>query len=435
MSSGLLLLLVVGFAFVAAHVASDWVARKFVVVSGAEYLAIGLVLGPLGLGVLSEDKLSAFAPVTLLTLGFLGLALGMRCHLPTLVKVPGTTWRLAFAQSFLTLITVAAAIASVLLFREGMTIALALPPAIALGAIATVSLPQAVEVGARALGREGPTVQLLRTSSLVDGLVGVCAFGLLLALDHSPVLGFLRPPTATEWAVIAAGIGVASGALFYLFLGGERSPDRTVIALGGATLLATGAAAHLDLSPLFSTTVMGVILVNTTRQRELLQDILARAERPLIYVMLVLAGAAWSPGSDVAVVLPVLVFLLARAIGKVGGARLATRANGALAEHGPDWGRALLGQGSLALALAFTWLLREGSTLQHLVFSAAVAAMLLTDLSAARLVRSVLSPLLPPEGTADAGREAGATHDEIFRVDPTVPLSGRGGASHRPMEG
>lgn len=425
MSSGLVLLLLVGLAFVAAHVVSDWVARRFVVVSGAEYLILGLLLGPSAFGVLSADRLGQFAPVTLLTLGFLGLALGMRCHLPTLVKVPGLSWRLAFAQSFLTLITVAAATVVVLLFREGMTLALALPPAIALGAIATVSLPQAVEVGARALGREGPTVQLLRTSALVDGLVGVCAFGLLLALDHAPVLGFRRPPTATEWAVIAAGIGVASGALFYLFLGGERSGDRTVIALGGATLLATGAAAHLDLSPLFSTTVMGIILVNTTGQRELLQAILARAERPLVYVMLVLAGAAWSPGSDVAVILPVLVFLLMRAVGKVGGARLAARANGALAEHGPDWGRALLGQGSLALALGFTWLRRDGSTLPHLVFSAAVAGMLFTDLSAARMVRSVLAPLLPPEGTADAAREAAATHDDVVRVDPVVPITGR----------
>jgi hypothetical protein len=132
----------------------------------------------------------------------------------------------------------------------------------------------------------------------------------------------------------------------------------------------------------------------------------------------------------VAVILPVLMFLLARAVGKVGGARLAARTNGALGEHGPDWGRALLGQGSLALALAFTWLLREGGILQHLVFSAAVAGMLLTDLSAARLVRSVLAPLLPPEGTADAARDAGATHDEIVRVDPTVPITGRGSVPH-----
>ncbi|HET8771068.1 MAG TPA: hypothetical protein VFM71_08790 [Gemmatimonadaceae bacterium] len=439
MSSGLLLLLLVGVAFLAAHVASDFVAKKFVVVSGAEYLIMGILLGPNALGVLSEAQLELFAPVTLLTLGFLGLALGMRCHLPTLVRVPSTAWKLAFGQSLLTLITVAAIITALLLLTEEMTLWLALPPAFALGAIAAVSLPQAVEVGARALGREGPTVLMLRTSTLVDGLVGVCAFGILMALDHRIVPAFERHPTATEWAVIATGIGVTSGVLFHLFLGGEKSGDRTMIALAGATLLCTGAATHLGLSPLFSTTVMGVILVNTSRQREFLQQLLARAERPLVFVMLVLAGATWNPGSDAGVVLPVVVFLLARWLGKVGGARLVTRANGLLRTHGPEWGRALLGQGSLALALGFTWLLREGSELRHMVFSAALASMVLTDLSAARLVRSVLEPLLPFEGTAAAGRSDEPASDIVSDAPPrstpsapTRPLTDPAGVPRQP---
>lgn len=400
MSSGLLLLLLVGLALLATHVASDWVARRLVVVSGAEYLIIGVLLGPNAFGVLSEVQLRQFAPVTLLALGFVGLALGMRCHLVTLVRVPGITWRLAFAQAFVTLATVAALIAMLLTARDGMPVAGALPPAIALGAIAAVSLPQAVDVGARALGREGPTVELLRTSTLVDGLVGVCAFGMLLALNHGPVQGFVRTPTPTEWAVIATGIGVASGVLFHLFIGSETGPDRVVVALAGATLLATGAAAHLGLSPLYSTTVMGVILVNTSRRRELLEGILRHAERPLVFVMLILAGATWRPGADVGVAVPILVYLLARWAGKVGGARLAARSNGVIEVHGGDWGRALLGQGSLALALGFAWLENDGTVLRNLVFSAAVAGVLFTDLSAARTVRRVLEPLLPPEGTA-----------------------------------
>lgn len=113
------MLLVVGLAFLATHVASDWVARKLVVVSGAEYLVIGMLLGPNVLGVLSERQLDLFAPVTLLALGFLGLALGMRCHLPALVRVPGSAWQLAFGQAFVTLTTVAALIAGVLMWRDG----------------------------------------------------------------------------------------------------------------------------------------------------------------------------------------------------------------------------------------------------------------------------------------------------------------------------
>jgi len=399
-SSGLLLLLLVGLALLATHVVSDWVARKLVVVSGAEYLVIGVLLGPAVFGVLTEAQLVQFAPVRLLVLGFIGLALGMRCRLSALVGVPGIAWRLAFSQAFLTLATVAALTAVLLGAINGTSVADAVPPAIALGAIAVVSLPQAVEVGARALGREGPTVELLRTATLVDGLVGVCTFGMLLALNHPAVAGLGRTPTPTEWAVIATGIGVASGVLFHLFIGSESSSDRVVVSLAGATLLATGAAAHLGLSPLYSTTVMGAILVNTSRHRDVLEGILRRAERPLVFVMLILAGATWRPGVGVALVLPVLVYLLARWVGKVGGARFAARANGVLGIHGHDWGRALLGQGSLALAIGFAWLENDNAVLPNLVFSAAVAGVLFTDLSAARTVRRVLEPLLPPEGAA-----------------------------------
>lgn len=401
MSSGTLLLLVVGLALLATHVASGWLARRLFVVSGFEYLVIGILIGPEAFNIVSAGQLRQFAPVTLLALGFLGLGLGMRCHLPTLVRVPGMAWRLSFAQAFATLAVVAALTVVVLLGSGGLDLATALPPAIALGAIATISLPQAVEVGARAIGREGPTVELLRTATLVDGLVGICVLGMLMALGHTPVDGFTRTPTPTEWAVIATGIGVACGALFYLFVGGDRSPDRVVIALAGTTLLATGAAAHLGLSPLYSTTVMGVILVNTARRRDLLESVVTRAERPLVFVMLILAGASWHPDLSITTMLAVVVYLLARWVGKVGGARLATRANGVAATHGLDWGRALLGQGSLALAMGYAWLSSDVVGLRDLVFTAAVVGVITTDLSAARTVRRVLEPLLPPEGAAE----------------------------------
>ena len=170
MSSGLLLLLLVGVAFLAAHVASDFVAKKFVVVSGAEYLIMGILLGPNALGVLSEAQLELFAPVTLLTLGFLGLALGMRCHLPTLVRVPSTAWKLAFGQSLLTLITVAAIITALLLLTEEMTLWLALPPAFAVGALAAGIARGLDEARGEHPLPEVPAVQRLPHDRLVGGV-------------------------------------------------------------------------------------------------------------------------------------------------------------------------------------------------------------------------------------------------------------------------
>ena len=48
MSAGLVLILVVG-AYVAAHLASEWLARRYLIVSGAEYLLLGIPARPAGL--------------------------------------------------------------------------------------------------------------------------------------------------------------------------------------------------------------------------------------------------------------------------------------------------------------------------------------------------------------------------------------------------
>ena len=46
MSAALILVLVVAVAYLAAHVAFDWIARRFLIVSGAEYLVLGILIGP-----------------------------------------------------------------------------------------------------------------------------------------------------------------------------------------------------------------------------------------------------------------------------------------------------------------------------------------------------------------------------------------------------
>jgi hypothetical protein len=48
----------------------------------------------------------------------------------------------------------------------------------------------------------------------------------------------------------------------------------------------------------------------------------------------------------------------------------------------------------LALALALDYLSLEGAELGNIVFTAAIASVLLTDLMSARIVQSVIAPLL-----------------------------------------
>ncbi|HEX5436179.1 MAG TPA: hypothetical protein VFW98_03395 [Gemmatimonadaceae bacterium] len=394
MSAALLLVLAVAVAYLAARVAFDWLARHFLLVSGAEYLLLGILLGPHVSGLFSAGMVQGFAPIITLALGWIGTIVGMQFYLPMLVRIQGEMYRLAFFEALITLSVVAVVevVATSQLF--GMGYLEAAVPALAMGAIGAVSAPAGIEVVARRLGSRGTVVRQLQVTTAIDALVGITTLGLLFCIHHPTGSMTPRPVTATEWAVITIAIGVIGGALFHLFLGNESDPDRIFISLAGAVVLASGAAAYLHLSPLLTSMVVGATLVNTSRNREQIARTLANAERPFYFVLLIFAGATWAPSARAWWVIPVLLFFVARVLAKIGGPAMGARLIGALPVLGPRWGQALLGQGGLALALALGYHQLEGMPLRETVFTATILSILLTDFASAHIVHSVVAPIV-----------------------------------------
>lgn len=389
MSAALTLVMLVAGAYLAARVAFEWLGRRFLIVSGAEYVLLGILVGPQVSGLLGKTVLQSFEPITTLALGWMGAIIGTRFYLAALVAVPGITYRLAFVESILTLLTVFGvemAALTLLGFSPGRVWI----PALAMGTIATASSTAAVDMIGERLGSDRPLVAQLSVSTTVNAFVAVIAFGILLSMHHPDPHVMDRPITPTEWMAIAIAVGVIGGSLFYLFLGSEEHEDRLLIALGGAVILVSGAAAYLSLSPLVVGLFFGIILVNTAANREEVTAVLESVDRPLYFVLLVIGGATWRPSTEPWALAIVVLFLAARAAGKLGGARLAARANGALPVLGNDWGQALLGQGGLALALAINYQYQQVAIGSGLVFTAAVVSVLLTDFLSARLMRAAV---------------------------------------------
>jgi hypothetical protein len=398
MSGPLLLVLAVAIAYLAAHVAFDWLARRFLIISGAEYLLLGILLGPQVANVLSVEVMAGFSPLVTLSLGWVGAIVGTQFHIPSLVRVRALSYRVAFTEATLTLVFVGLVELAVMQWWLGMGQGEALAPAVALGAIAAVSAPAGIGIVARHLGRRSALLRQLEVTTAIDALVGIVTIGLLLAIRHPGDMTLSRPITPTEWVVISLAIGIVGGAMFELFLGGERDEDRLFISLAGAIILTSGAAAFLHLSPIFTAMAMSATLVNLSGNREAIARTLHSSERPFYFVLLIFAGASWEPSLR-AWVIPVLLYLLARSVAKTGGARLSARLTGMLPALGPHWGRALLGQGPLALALGLEYVRMPDAPVPNVVFTAAIAAVLLLDISSAWLVHSVVEPM-----TADADR-------------------------------
>jgi hypothetical protein len=135
--------------------------------------------------------------------------------------------------------------------------------------------------------------------------------------------------------------------------------------------------------------LIGAILANTAPNRAVLVQQMASIEKPLYFVLLIFAGAAWQP-SNQAWLLPVLLFVLVRFVAKLGAGRLAVRLEGRTRELGLNWGRALFTQGTLGLGIALNYSLNDTRIVPNAVFTAAVASVLVNDLFGARIVAGLM---------------------------------------------
>ncbi|WP_337171944.1 hypothetical protein [Gemmatimonas aurantiaca] len=409
MTTPLLLILVAALAFLATHVAYEWLAKRLLIVSGAEYLILGVLLGPQVTGLFTPAAIEAFQPIAILGIGWMGITAALPLRLQRLVRIPAVHYRLALVEAIATLALVTAGAVSALHVAFEVDVAMALAPALCLGAIAVASTPAGLDV---AYGdqrndsrRRAPVLLQIEVANGMDAFLSVLAFGIMIAMMHVAAPVMIRALTTTEWVVVTLGIGAVGGTLFHLFLGNERSPDRLFISLGGAVILTSGAAAYLNLSPTLAAFVMGVILVNSLRHTGPVEEVLRGAERPLYYVLLLLAGASWAPASNVVWWLVIIHYVVLRTLAKLWGTGIVTWLNGAQSEVGLDWGRALIGQGRLTIALALDYS-RRGLPYGDVIFTCAAVSVVFTEFFAARFVRSVAAPLVAPLETLSATTEA-----------------------------
>ena len=408
MTATLAALAVLAVGYILAYLLFDRLRIRFGYVGGAEYVLLGLFLGPAGSGVLSASALRDLTPIVSLALGWMGMLIGTGFRLPRLALLEPSWVGIAFTEAGTTFTTALGALLVALHYGLGMPLEAAALPAAALASIATVGVPAAVDALARRGFGDHPFLPALRFTARVDALVGVVGFGLALAILHvGAVAPGVRPPTATEWAVINLAVGIASGVLFHLFLGprddagdAAHGDARLFVSLAGAIVIASGAAYYLNLSPIYTNFVLGVVLANTGSAHARAERLLAATERPLYLALLILAGAAWAP-EHAGLVWLAPAFVGIRLLARVVGGRAAGTASRDPALRAPRMWRALLAQGGLGVALAVNYTQVDGAPLKGAVLTAALASILLFEwVSAAESVRALPAPAAPATAAA-----------------------------------
>lgn len=397
MTATLAALAVLGVGYVLAYLVFDRLRLRFGYVGGAEYVLLGLFLGPLGSAALSADAIRDLTPLVSLALGWMGMLLGFNFRLPRLALLEPPWIGIAFTEALTTLVGAFGAALAAIHFGARLSLGEALLPATVLAAIATVGVPAAVDALAHRGFQEHPFLPVLRFTARIDALIGVTAFGIALGVLHvGAVEEGVRTPTATEWVVINLAVGLASGVLFHLFLGprddttdGNGDDRRLFVSLAGAIVVASGAAYYLNLSPIYTNLVLGVVLVNTGTTHERVRRLLESTERPVYLALLIFAGAAWRPeGLE-------LLWLSIAFVGiRLGARLLGGRAGGTASRdpvlRAPRMWRALLAQGALGVAIAVNYTQVDGAPLREVVLTATIISILLFEwVSAAEAVRAL----------------------------------------------
>jgi hypothetical protein len=432
----LFLVAAVGGAYLMTHFVVDWLQRAFLVSTSVEYLLLGLLVGLFlqpgsrdaipAAGSPAEhaagfiawpdplDDLTVLAPLIALAAGWTGLIYGMTLRLSTLFEHRDGALRLAVVEGLLTAIPVAFAAwglmrvsmpsvtdepgASVLMLCAGV-----------LGVTAWAGSTSAMDVVRRRYKVDGAVLSMLVRGARFGDLIAILAFGTLFAVFHGVAVPSLpsdapvyRLPTPVEWVVITIGLGLALGALFAWFLDEDDSDTGALLALTGIIAFASGAAFFLDLSGLTINMILGLTLINISGAGDKVRRSIEGTYRPITLLLLLLAGALWTPPPWLLTVLLTLVVLGVRLGGKI--------LSGLVASIGTDIRRdvfrGVIGQGDVAIAMAVSFKLVYDVARGPEVFDAAARGTIdatYTAILVGVVIHEIVAPRMLKGLLVDAG--------------------------------
>lgn len=379
----LLVLGVVGAAWLAAHLLVERAQQRILALTGAEYVVLGVLLGtdvlPSG-GILTDAERAG--PLFAFVVGWIGFLAGLGFG-------AGTDRRAALG-SVLDAVLRGGLAASALLGLarvSGAEMDTATEAAIAaVGCAAAAPSSAAVALLASRYG-ERPSVLLPflgRWTGPASG-VAILASGAAFAWWHVGETVAAIPPGPGEWVVFTLGIGVVLAVAFLLFLGKERSQNHVFLATTGTLLLASGAAFFLHLSALAVNFVLGLLLGRTTVGPGI-HEALDRTAGPARLVLLLFAGTLWRPVDPLSgLVLPAVVL----GVRLVGGF-LAGVAGTLGSNLRGDVVRGTLAQGDVAVAIAVSLRIAYDGPAVDLAFHTILVAVAASELVAPRALRGLL---------------------------------------------
>ena len=119
MQTTLAALAVLAAGYILAYLLFDRLRDRYGYVGGAEYVLLGVLLGPHVSGLLDAARVEDLTPIVSLAIGWLGMLLGTSFRLPSLALLPADDVRTAFAEAAATFLVAGAILLAVFRWIAG----------------------------------------------------------------------------------------------------------------------------------------------------------------------------------------------------------------------------------------------------------------------------------------------------------------------------
>jgi len=374
-------ILSVGLILLAALVAGH-VAQLVRIPEVTGYLAIGLLIGPAGLDVISHDNVVTLGFLSEIALGLILFNIGSIFEISTITRVGAEAARITLWEASSALVLVSASL---------WLLGLEWPLAVLLGVVAMETAPATTIMVLNEYDARGPLTDRLRALVALNNTYVLVAFGLVSALltllgEQTGAAGAgYRAAHGLAWTTIGSiSLGAVLGLVTDAWAARAQEDGEAMMLSAGVVLITVGASRWLGVSPLIATLALGATVANASRHGQRLLSALGSADPPLYAAFFVLAGAELAPSSVMSLGPAGLAYAAARTLGKLAGARVGIRGAQVPAAVRRHFGFCLISSSSLAVGL----------TLQIRDAFPAYAATTTAIVLAGVLIFEVVGPLL-----------------------------------------
>jgi len=326
--------------------AGDYLGRHTFLPRVTLLLLVGILVGEQALDLVPASLSAGFEITAYMALLMIGFLLGGKLTLPALRSMGhALLW-----------VSLCAALGSALLVTLTLrALGVPLDVAIVLGCVAAATAPAATTDTVLESGSRSSFSRLLLAIVAIDDVWALILFSFGLALaslinGSAEAAGSLLTATWEIGGAILLGVAIGLPAAY---LTGRLRPGQPMLTEAlGLVFACGGAALWLEVSFLIAAIVMGAMIANLARHHEYPFHEIENIEWPFMVIFFMLAGASLEIDALAALGLIGIGYLLARALGKIGGAWLGALLGDAGHQVRCWMGVALLPQAGVAMGMA-----------------------------------------------------------------------------------